>query len=374
MPFPSAVNVQPAIGLAGDFANANPRFTVPAGAGTYVAGLNGLLIGAFAWADPVVPSRLNSFGAGAVTGFVGRFGQRADIINYLQEASMVILPGMDATVYNGGDFLAKNGGAAVTIGMKAYANYTTGLVTFAPTGTPPVAASVTGSIAANVVTASGASNSATASFAGQVMTVSAVGAGTVLGVGQTISGTGVPAGTTILSQLTGTLGGVGTYQVSISQTLASAAITASGGGLTVSAVTTGTLAIGQTLSGTGIVAGTTITGLGTGTGGVGTYAISQPSTAAAATVTASGGTLTVTAVGSGALALGEVLSGAGVTAGTTITGFLTGTGGVGTYLVGTSQTAGSTTISVTAGIETKWSAMTPGAAGELIVISDHPLG
>lgn len=57
-----------------------------------------------------------------------------------------------------------------------------------------------------------------------------------------------------------------------------------------------------------------------------------------------GTTLTVTAVASGALYVGQVLSGSGVTADTTITALGTGTGGAGTYTVGTSQTASSTTI------------------------------
>ena len=55
-------------------------------------------------------------------------------------------------------------------------------------------------------------------------------------------------------------------------------------------------------------------------------------------------TLTVTAVTSGTLVIGSVLSGTGVTAGTTITAFGTGTGGTGTYTVSVSQTVSSTTI------------------------------
>ncbi|MBM7047590.1 hypothetical protein [Rhizobium lusitanum] len=68
----------------------------------------------------------------------------------------------------------------------------------------------------------------------------------------------------------------------------------------------------------------------------------------AASVTGSIATtvLTVTAVGNGVVALGQVLSGTGVTAGTTITGFGTGTGGTGTYTVSTSQTVSSTTITL----------------------------
>jgi hypothetical protein len=67
----------------------------------------------------------------------------------------------------------------------------------------------------------------TAAISGTTMTVSAVSAG-ALQVGQTIAGTGVTAGTTITALGTG-LGGVGTYTVSASQTVASEAITSSGG-------------------------------------------------------------------------------------------------------------------------------------------------
>lgn len=60
-------------------------------------------------------------------------------------------------------------------------------------------------------------------------------------------------------------------------------------------------------------------------------------------------TLTVTAIGSGVLIPGLILSGAGVTANTTIVRQLTGVlGSTGTYLVDTSQTAASTTITATA--------------------------
>lgn len=59
----------------------------------------------------------------------------------------------------------------------------------------------------------------------------------------------------------------------------------------------------------------------------------------------SGTTLTVSAVASGALAVGQTISGAGITAGTKIVAFDTGTGGTGTYTVDQSQTASSTTVS-----------------------------
>lgn len=379
MGFPRQVNVQPAFGVEGDRASTNPNlYSVIAGVGAFIAGLQGLTIGAFAWADPTF-TFLNSFGAGPVTGFIAREGLRADIVTPgpgFPDSSQTILGGSYISAFNSGDFYVRNNGTTTSvINQKCYAFNNSGLASFGPTGTPPVGASVTASIAANVVTASIAPNTATGSIAGNVMTITAEGAGSVLGAGQTVAGVGVDPGTSIVQQLTGTAGGTGTYQVSISQNVpAATAFTMSGGGLTVSAVTSGTLAVGQTLTGTSFPAGTTITGLGTGIGGTGTYAISSSFTQASETVTASGGTLTVTAVASGALALNDVISGSGVTAGTTITGFLTGLGGTGTYLVSIGQTVGSEAISVAAGVETKWYAMSVGAPGELVAISATPLG
>ena len=60
--------------------------------------------------------------------------------------------------------------------------------------------------------------------AGGVMTVTVLGSGIVY-PGMTVLGTGVAVGTYILSQLTGTTGGVGTYQVSVSQTVGSTTLT-----------------------------------------------------------------------------------------------------------------------------------------------------
>lgn len=62
----------------------------------------------------------------------------------------------------------------------------------------------------------------------------------------------------------------------------------------------------------------------------------------------SGFTLTITGLTSGAVAIGQTLVGSGITAGTKITSFNTGAGGVagavGTYTLNTSQTVGSTAI------------------------------
>jgi hypothetical protein len=68
----------------------------------------------------------------------------------------------------------------------------------------------------------------TATFTGSIatttLTVSAISAGTIL-PGMVITGTGVTANTYIVTQLTGTAGSTGTYQVSISQTVSSTTIT-----------------------------------------------------------------------------------------------------------------------------------------------------
>lgn len=60
--------------------------------------------------------------------------------------------------------------------------------------------------------------------------------------------------------------------------------------LTVSAVTSGAVVVGQTIAGSGVTAATTITALGTGTGGVGTYTVSATQTVASTGITATGPT------------------------------------------------------------------------------------
>ncbi|HET8685902.1 MAG TPA: hypothetical protein VFM18_04475, partial [Methanosarcina sp.] len=65
------------------------------------------------------------------------------------------------------------------------------------------------------------------------------------------------------------------------------------------------------------------------------------------TGTIAGTTLTVSAVTSGHLAVGQVIAGTGVTVGTYITALGTGTGGVGTYTVSSTQIVGSETMTST---------------------------
>ncbi len=79
-----------------------------------------------------------------------------------------------------------------------------------------------------VVMPASATPSVTASISGRVMTVSAVGSGTIA-VGALLVGTGIVSGTYVVAQLTGTAGVAGTYTVSQSQTVASTTVTSASG-------------------------------------------------------------------------------------------------------------------------------------------------
>jgi hypothetical protein len=262
---------QPAAGVAGLRASLNTNlFSLIAGPGGLVAGVGGVTIGAFCWTTPPVdPNESNqiaySFGSGSPAGFVARElqGQNSTFLSY---AGMTILQGYDVVAYNAGEFwVVNNGTTYCQPGQKAYANFANGLVSFAATGAPNTAASATGSsIAAST-------SSVTGSIADDLMTVTAVGSGTLY-PGTTLSGTGVSTGTVILSQVSGTTGGVGTYLVSIGgQSAASTTISGTYGTLTIGTLTTTpTFAVGDILNATGsVVAGTTITANITGSGGTG---------------------------------------------------------------------------------------------------------
>ena len=307
--FPQQVQTYLAPGVAGDFCSANPRFSLIAGGQSMVAG-SSLYVGRFCWADPT-NKILNSNGYGAVSGFLGR-NQQGLITTFLANSTMQVLSGIQCFAYSGGDFwMVNNGSLITTVGMKAYANYATGLVAFAASGAPPSGGSATGSIAA------GPSVSVTGSIAGNVLTVTAAGTAGLV-AGGAISGTGIQAGTVVTGQTSGTTGGIGVYTVNIPQTVNSTTITSSYGIFTAASALTGGFSVGDVLSGSG---------------------------------------------------------GGGVTAGTAIISLGTGTGGLGTYNVNTSQTVTSSTISASGYVETKWYAMDVGrAVGELVRTSDHPLG
>lgn len=277
MAFQQSVNRQPAPAVEGDFASANPRASLLAGPGALTAGPDGVAVGQFAWARNDNGQASNAHpGVSSRLGYCARHGNVSIITPFLGRSTMLVPPGVEITLHDGGDFWDRFA-AGATIGQKVFASYADGSAIAGTAGSPPAGAVVTAS-AGGVVTGA---------ISGTTLTVSAVTSGQ-LNVGDVISGSGVTAGTTITALGTGT-GGTGTYTVSASQTASSTTITAASTVMVVSGVTSGALTPGQPLSGTNVTAGTIVAGEGTGTGGTGTYTLSTRQTFASTTVTALGG-------------------------------------------------------------------------------------
>jgi hypothetical protein len=279
MPFQKTVNLFNPLAVAGDFASTNPRATYDAGEASLVSDAAGVTVGKFAWVDTILNSLVTNSATSnsQPSGFVHR-DQQGLITLYLGEASMVIPQGFPVTLHVAGDFWAKLTGATpATPGASLFVNFETGDV---QCGAVPTGGTATGSIGATF----------TATATGNQLAVTAVTG--LISVNDTIAGTGVPAGTTILNQVSGTTGGAGTYTTSAVTTAAAAAVTAFGTVLNVTAVGTGNLGVGDAISGTGVPAGAAILSQVSGaTGGVGVYTISVPATAYAAStaITAAGG-------------------------------------------------------------------------------------
>jgi hypothetical protein len=297
MGFQTRVNRFNPIGVAGDFATANPRSTVYAGAGAFVAGSQGVTVGNFAWvaADG---RTVNSFGEGDVapTGFVHR-EQQGLITEYLAESSMVIPPGFPVVLHNGGDFFAVANGEAATPQAQIFARFSDGA---AFVGAAPAGTTATGSI--------GATFTATGSVVDEVNELVITAVTGLISIGDSLSGTGVPAGTSIVSQISGTPGGAGVYSTNNPCTSAANTVTSFGDVLDVTAVA-GVLAVGDAVSGTGVPAGATIQSQVSGAiGGVGVYTLNIPATAYAAStaLTVAGGILTSWTAQSSA-AVGELV-------------------------------------------------------------------
>jgi hypothetical protein len=288
--FQTFVNQQPPLAVAGDFASMNPRASALAGAGafrsgngsTYLSVKNLAVIGAFAWGAGQFAGSQKPAGA-SVLGFVANELQTSipfpDSGNagYPNVVRMSVESGYAVTLYTHGDFWAipvAPVGGAVAAGDTVYARQYDGAVT-----NDPVAFSGTGSQATTV------------------LTITAVTKGALV-PGMVYDGTGVTAGSTIVTQLTGTPGGIGTYTVSTSATVASTTITAAAvdtgykfqsstvpdatatgcsiaagtGVLTVTTVTAGAIEVGQNLTGTGVPANLFVQAQLSGTpGGAGTY-------------------------------------------------------------------------------------------------------
>lgn len=325
--FQTQVNTTQAPAVEGDFASANPRNTILAGEGALIAGTGviagvsvpGAVVGRFCWLtyqsvdNDNAPGTLNTFGNGLPAGLVSR-RQVSLITQYLAESAFYVNSGFQVTGFSDVDLWVKNNGTtAALVGQKAYANFADGSSSFGAAGL--TAGNVPGSASGSASSIAPATFSVTGSVTGDVLTAASGLTGNIY-PGATISGTGISTGSKIVSQvlplLAGeALNGLGRYTLSIAeQSAASTAVSGTYGVLTVGGTVTGTFGPGQTLTGTG------------------------------------------------------------VTAGTTIYQQLTGTpGGAGTYVVDPTQTASSNAFAGAGSVETKWKAASAGAVGELIKIT-----
>jgi len=272
-----------------------------------------------------------------------------------------------------------------------------------------------GSIKAHAQTSFTATISNGAGGAGTVLNVSAVASGTLY-VGQFITGVGVTANTQITAFVSGTLGGIGIYTVSISQSvLTGTAMTGAAGATStttnivddstniattsfakstgaptgsifmwgVASAPTGYLFCNGTAVSRAtysalfaLIATTFGVGDGSTTFNLPNFSGSMPIGVTAGTSSGFTGsiastTLTVTAVASGALAINQVITGTGISSGTIITGFVSGTfGGIGDYTVSVSQAVSSTAITGTQAALTL--ASTGGAATTTLAATNIP--
>lgn len=218
--FQKTVNALQSPGVEGQIASSNYPALYVTGPGGLITGTNGANIGRFAWATPQTSSngaiageRIDSnallVAAGvdrSPSGFLAN-EQQGLFTQYLAESGLTMLPGQACELFTRGDFWMKAAAAITTRGMKVFANMLDGTAQAAAAGATVAGIAIT------------------ASFATNVMTVTA-GAGLLPGMA--VVGAGVPANTFITAQTGGTTGGPGTYTVSTTPgTIASQSNTAS---------------------------------------------------------------------------------------------------------------------------------------------------
>lgn len=313
--FQTQVYDQPAVAVAGDRASQNPLFSYDAGPGGLIAGA-ALFVGRFAWVTP--PNDPN--GTPTIANSSGSGPVAGFLMRVQQALNTTYLSNAGMQVQRGVQTALQIGGDfwVVNDGSTDAIPGQKAFANFADGKASFAAAGSTPATGASATASTiGASTfSVTASIENDdEMIVTAVGSGTVV-AGATISGTGVNSGSKVIAQISGTPGGVGVYQVTPQADVASTTISGTYGTLTVGTVTTGNFAVGQVLNATG-----------------------------------------------------------SVVAGTTITQALTGTGGSGsTFVVDNNTAVGSQTISSQSNVETKWYARSAGTPGQLVKISSTPLG
>lgn len=145
--------------------------------------------------------------------------------------------------------------------------------------TGPTQAVVTGSMGASATGTGSGTNLTLSAVTGVIHPGSALSA--------SIAGTGVPANTYLVSQASGTPGAAGVYVTNNATTSSSQAITVTSTSVDVTAVSSGTLAVGQELTGTSLSTTTYISSQTSGTtGGIGVYVTTAAHQVASETITA----------------------------------------------------------------------------------------
>lgn len=320
--FPSQVNTIQAPAVEGDFASANPRKTVLAGEGALVSGQGvidgvlviGIVVGRFAWTTYQTVD--NDEAPGTVNTFGS--GLPAGLIHRLQV-------GLITTYLATSSLVLLQGQQAVIFNDVDLWVKNRG-ATFAQVGMKAFASFADGaaSFAAAGATPGGGSGSAssiaaatfaaTGSVANDTLTVTAVGSGSIY-AGATISGSGITTCKIVAQKLP--------------------------------------LLAGEALA------------------GIGRYQLSIPEQSAASTaVSGTYGILTVGGTVVAGFGPGQTVTGTGISVTTTIYQQLTGgAGAAGTYVVDVNTVVSSTAITSANAIETKWYARSAGAVGELIKVS-----
>jgi hypothetical protein len=267
--FQTQVYSQPAAAIAGDRASQNPIASYDAGPGGLVSGAS-LFVGRFAWVTGAVdPNNEPTVANSSGAGIPAGFLMRNQ-----QGLNTTFLSQAGMQVQPGAQTALQIQGDFWVVNDGS-TEATIGQKAYANLADGKVTFAATGSPttgpSSTGSTIAASTFSVTGSIANDVLTVTAVSSGTIV-AGATISGTGIASGTKVLSQISGAAGGVGTYRVSIpDQTVASTTVSGTYGTLTIGTLTTTpTFAVGQQLNATGsVVAGTTITQALTGSGGSG---------------------------------------------------------------------------------------------------------
>ncbi len=227
--FQQRVNNQLPVAVEGDFASVNPNATLLSigGGAPIVAAGQTVRVGYFAWlgADGQVYSSKTAADAVGVStlGFVGRQANAPNSV-------ITTFLGETSMVLNAGMpctlFADSDFWVNIAAGIAVGSTVYATAASGAPTGTS------SGNVASNfkIATAQSLAPAVTAAtttiaVTTGIMTIATVSSG-VVAVGQQVTGTGVPANTFITAQLSGTAGGAGTYQTTSVNRAAVAAFTA----------------------------------------------------------------------------------------------------------------------------------------------------